>query len=240
MGIFGDLERLIGDLYPYRWPLTAATVIVLAVLGGMAARRGLHSVAARVVARHRLASALVAVGVLAVTIPAGNYLISPLWERTMLEEASPLDRVAAATVSPIPAGPPTGPPTSAGTSTPMPATRDAGVPSEPRVVAAGEWRGADEFHFARGQAQLIESASGRYTLRLEAFSVRNGPDLFVYLSEDADGFGGEVLKLGELRATDGSFNYEVPEGTDISRFKSVVVWCDAFAVLFGTATLETR
>ena len=45
----------------------------------------------------------------------------------------------------------------------------------------GMFEGADDFHFGRGDALLIETAPGAYTLRFENFSVRNGPDLFVYL-----------------------------------------------------------
>ena len=97
--------------------------------------------------------------------------------------------------------------------------------------------GADDFHFGRGQALLIEAEPGKYILRFEEFSVRNGPDLFVYLSPDAEGYAKNALKLGGLKGTDGAFNYDVPEGTDVSQFKSAVVWCDQFSVLFATAPL---
>ena len=104
------------------------------------------------------------------------------------------------------------------------------------MASQGEFQGADDFHFGRGQALLIETAPGQYTLRFENFSVRNGPDLFVYLSTDPNGYSEDGLLLGALKGTDGAFNYEVPPGTDVSRFKSAVVWCDAFSVLFATAT----
>ncbi len=103
------------------------------------------------------------------------------------------------------------------------------------MASQGEFRGADDFHFGRGQALLIESAPGQYTLRFENFSVRNGPDLFVYLSPDPGGIS-DALLLGDLKGTDGAFNYDVPAGTDISRYKSAVVWCRQFAVLFAAAT----
>jgi hypothetical protein len=68
--------------------------------------------------------------------------------------------------------------------------------------------------------------------------VRNGPDLFVYLSEDPSGKGvTEALNLGKLKATDGAFNYEIPPNVDVSKIKSAVVWCRQFAVLFAHATL---
>lgn len=84
---------------------------------------------------------------------------------------------------------------------------------------------------------MIETAPGQYVLRVEDFSVRNGPDLFVMLSPAPDGYREGALKLGRLRATDGAFNYEIPPGTDLTRFQSAVIWCEQFATLFGTATL---
>ena len=39
---FGDIERLAADLYPYRWAISAAIVIVLAVAGWYAVRTGCH------------------------------------------------------------------------------------------------------------------------------------------------------------------------------------------------------
>jgi len=104
-------------------------------------------------------------------------------------------------------------------------------------VAFGAWRGADDFHFAGGEALIIETAPGKFILRLENFSVRNGPDLFVYLSPDADGYDDGAISLGELKATDGAFNYAIPEGVDVSQFNSAIIWCKQFTVLFGTATL---
>jgi hypothetical protein len=107
----------------------------------------------------------------------------------------------------------------------------------PTVQAAGPFRGADDFHFGEGTASIIETAPGRFTLRFEAFSVRNGPDLYVYLSPDAAGYADGVLELGTLKATDGAFGYELPAGTDPTDYASAVIWCKQFAVLFAVAPL---
>jgi hypothetical protein len=107
----------------------------------------------------------------------------------------------------------------------------------PRLVSSGQLSGADDFHFAAGTALLIETEPGVYVLRLEEFSVRNGPDLFVYLAAGPDYLDDAAINLGGLRATDGSINYDVPAGTDISQFQGVVIWCRAFAVFFGSAPL---
>ena len=106
-----------------------------------------------------------------------------------------------------------------------------------RVTHRGMVEGADAFHFGRGRALLIETAPGRYVLRFEDFSVRNGPDLFVYLSPSATGYAEGAVNLGRLRATDGAFNYELPAGVDVSQVQSAIIWCRRFAVLFATAPL---
>lgn len=117
------------------------------------------------------------------------------------------------------------------------------TPSGPAATPAdgasrsGEFTGADDFHFGRGTASLIETAPGTWIVRFEDFSVRNGPDLYVYLSPDAGGYTPDAIELGTLKATDGEFNYDVPAGTAVDQVRSVVIWCKGFAVLFAVAPL---
>lgn len=120
----------------------------------------------------------------------------------------------------------------------MPLATGAAAGAGAPVIAAGEFRGADAFHFGQGQAALVEVAPGRLLVRFEEFSVRNGPDLHVYLSPSAEGYTGDALHLGPLKATDGAFNYDVPAGTDPARSRSVVVWYRPFEVLFAIAPLD--
>jgi Electron transfer DM13 len=187
----------------------------------LAYSKGLHLV----LLRHKLATTMVGVPVLVLAIVVGNYLLSPLWERSYANEESPLavaEAAADATVTPSQ--------TAAGAS-------DSAF--EAKVVQTGEFMGSDDFHFGHGDAQLIETAPGVFTLRLENFSVRNGPDLYVYLSKDPSGENiEEAFNLGSLKATDGAFNYEVPANIDVSGVKSAVVWCKQFSVLFAHAELE--
>jgi hypothetical protein len=232
MSIFGDLERIASDLYPYRWPITIGLLLTIAAAVALGYRHGWH----RALARHWLATALVVIPIVAVVAPAGWYTLSPLWERTHLEEASPLASAPGAQAEG--ATPETNDPTAAAAPTATATAPAATAAFEPRVVQQGEFVGADDFHFGEGRALLIEAAPGRFTLRFEEFSVRNGPDLFVYLSPDAGGYADGAINLGELKATDGAFNYEVPEGADVSQFRSAVVWCRQFSVLFATAAFE--
>ena len=228
MTIFGELEQFIAeDLYPYRIPITIALALAAAAVAAFAVRMGWHLVAWR----HKLVTVAVAAAFLSFAIPAGDYLLSPLWERSHLEEESPIVMAADGMAGD-------------GAATPTPETGATPPPAEeppaafaPRITHAGEFYGADDFHFGRGTALLIETGPGEYTLRFEEFSVRNGPDLFVYLSPSADGNAEGSINLGDLKATDGAFNYEVPPGTDVTRFKSAIVWCRQFSVLFAVASL---
>lgn len=226
MEIFGDLERLLSEvLYPYRVPLTAGAVLFALAIGIWMWRTGWIARLGGFIARRPMASVFVAFALLAMIVPLGNYLVAPLWTRSQVTETSPLDPSyrepqARASVD----GP-------ALSSPPQPA------PFKSSVVSRGEWKGADEFHFARGRVLVVEVTPGRYVLRVEDFSVRNGPDLYVMLSPAAEGYRDGALELGRLRATDGSFNYEIPSGSDLTAFKSAVVWCKQFGVLFATAAL---
>lgn len=233
MAIFGELERFLsGVLYPYRVPLSVAGVLLLGGLAVVGRRAGWVGRGIEVVRRRPAPSAIAMLATLALIVPIGNYLIAPLWTRTEVVEASPLDADAFAKAQvakprlPEEARP-------APTEPPVPTV----VAFTARVVRRGEWKGADEFHFARKQALVVEVTPGQFVLRIEGFSVRNGPDLFVMLSPAADGYADGALKLGRLKATDGAFNYDIPAGANLDSFKSAVIWCGQFATLFGTAPL---
>jgi len=216
----GMFEDVTADLYPYRFVITPLMIIAALVVAYLAYRRGAHTV----LLRHRFASTLIGVPALILVLLVGDYLFSPLWERSHLEEASPL---AVLDVAPG--------------SSPAPASNEApssSAPIQPKVLQTGMFVGADDFHFGRGDAHLIQTGANNYVLRFEDFSVRNGPDLYVYLSEDQDGKTiQESLNLGKLKATDGAFNYEIPSSVDVSKIRSAVVWCRQFAVQFTHAEL---
>lgn len=105
------------------------------------------------------------------------------------------------------------------------------------LVKQGAWRGQDDFHFASGTAKILGNGEGEYILRLEGFSVRNGPDIEFFLSADAAFDAGDVA-LGDVPATTGSYNVAIPTGTDIATVNYVLVHCVPFNVLFATAALE--
>ena len=101
---------------------------------------------------------------------------------------------------------------------------------------AGTFVGAgDGFHNAEGVAKLIQVGDGTNILRLENLKATNGPDLYVYLSTDKT--ASDFVSLGRLKGNMGNQNYEIPNGTNLTKYNNVLIWCRAFSVLFGSAQL---
>ena len=96
----------------------------------------------------------------------------------------------------------------------------------------------DGIHNAEGLAKVIRLDNVSTILRLENFKATNGPDLYVYLATDNS--ASDFVNLGRLKGNIGNHNYDIPEGTDFSRYTTVLIWCKAFSVLFGSAKLEPQ
>jgi len=165
------------------------------------------------------AAAIVSVLVLGVI---GWYLGSPLFIRTTVNE--PL-------------------PTLAVTATPAQSAAAAASPTDKplslsKILARGELQFVDSLHNGKGPVMLVQVGDQR-VLRFENVAITNAPDIHVYLSREMGGKWTEAtsLYLGALKATNGSFNYDIPPGTDLAPYRSVVVWCRAFAVLVTWAEL---
>lgn len=92
-------------------------------------------------------------------------------------------------------------------------------------------------HPASGTVKVIvdkTDAKKKY-LSFENFKTDAGPDLYVYLAEDKAAKGSvTVAKLDKT----GTFVMDVPANADLTKQKFVLVWCQQFSVLFGSAKLE--
>ncbi len=233
MDVIGDLGRaFFAALYDYRIPVAIGSLVAVVVVALIAWRRGWIGAARR----HPGRTIVAAIPALALAVPLAWYMASPLFLSSTIDEPAPL---VAARPSPSPAVP-TGtalPPSARPSASPEPTATP--VPTPAPVALAGPFHGSDEVHFGRGTARLIETAPGTYVVRLEDFAVRNGPDLYVYLSPSADGYADGAIELGRLKADTGNQNYEVPAGAlaDPTTAASVVIWCKQFSQLFATAPL---
>lgn len=110
--------------------------------------------------------------------------------------------------------------------------------STPKTGLIGNFIGVgDGIHNAEGQAKILTLSTGSPILRLEDFKSTNGPDVHLYLSSNKK--ANDFIDLGRLKANIGNQNYQIPLETDLNKYKYVLIWCQPFSVLFGSAQLNS-
>jgi hypothetical protein len=112
-----------------------------------------------------------------------------------------------------------------------------------KIVATGTFIHAnpsDPIHYGKGKVSVYENV-----VYLEAdFEVGPGPKFHVYLvpektvTPSTNVARTMYVDLGRLKAFKGSQNYPVPNGVDLAKYGSVVIWCEQFGVLISPATLK--
>ncbi|MFQ5625563.1 MAG: DM13 domain-containing protein [Methyloligellaceae bacterium] len=112
-----------------------------------------------------------------------------------------------------------------------------------RVVAKGTFIHADPndpIHYGKGKVTVYQKTVFLH----QDFEVGPGPDFHVYLvpkvkvRASGDVANTMYVDLGRLRSFKGSQKYSIPAGLDLSKFESVVVWCQQFSVLISPADLK--
>jgi lipopolysaccharide export LptBFGC system permease protein LptF len=109
---------------------------------------------------------------------------------------------------------------------------------ENKNLIVGDFVGVnDGIHNAEGKAKILALSDGSQILRLEDFKSTNGPDVHLYLSTDKQ--ASDFIDLGRLKANNGNQNYQIPINADFNKYKYVLIWCQPFSVLFGSAQLSS-
>jgi hypothetical protein len=93
-----------------------------------------------------------------------------------------------------------------------------------------------------GTVKLYRRPDGSHTLRLEDLDTSNGPDVKIVLSplpfDQVGALGGDYLTLDTLKGNRGSSNYQIPAGTDLSKYRSAVIWCKRFDAVFAASAIS--
>lgn len=165
--------------------------------------------------RRRLLGLAVAVVVFALLVPVVAFGVIPIFVHSRVVEPLPMAMIS-------PTAEPVGP-------SAAPGSAPSATPDEPRTLAVATLRHLDPVHYGSGRVLLLQ-VGARRLLRFDQVDIAGAPNMFVYLSERTDGQPGRYLDLGPLRATTGSFNYDIPADADLSATRSVVVWCRAFTL----------
>jgi hypothetical protein len=111
------------------------------------------------------------------------------------------------------------------------------------ILATGTFHGAA--HQTSGRATVYQTANGEL-LRITHFKTSNGPNVHVLLiaasdAKDDENFLNEKIErvdLGPLKGNEGDQNYAIPAGTDLSKYKTVSIFCERFNANFGAAPLQ--
>ena len=124
-------------------------------------------------------------------------------------------------------------------------TEQQGMPvmTNPSVVAGGTFTEIDAIHTAKGTVTIFQLPDDTRLLRLEDFSVTNGPELHVYLvrnpkPREAKDVGNDYIDLGALKGNVGNQNFPVPSETDLSVYQGIIIYSVPFNVIFSSAQLR--
>jgi hypothetical protein len=125
-------------------------------------------------------------------------------------------------------------------SEPAPSQPPVPRPSPPTATVLSRSGFTAGEHATTGTALLIRLADGRQVVRLEGFDTSDGPDVRVILASTDSGSTsvGDYVQLGHLKATSGNQNYYLAAGTDVGKYRSIVIWCKRFNAVFGSAPLR--
>lgn len=82
-----------------------------------------------------------------------------------------------------------------------------------------------------GEAKIYAD-NGQFKLKLEGFSISEGPDLKIYLSKSAS--PDDFVNLGNLTS---ATIYVVPQSVDLSVYNYVLIHCQQYNHLFAVAEL---
>jgi hypothetical protein len=113
--------------------------------------------------------------------------------------------------------------------------RTAAGNAEYRAQFRRDLKGSDPLHWGEGTVSV-----GRKAISLEG-RVAPGPDYKLYLTpafvETKDEFlklKSQALRIGDVKTFE-NFIVAVPESADLSRYNTVVVWCETFSQFITAA-----
>lgn len=95
----------------------------------------------------------------------------------------------------------------------------------------------------KGAWEVVERDGKSFIVFGDDFRAAKGPDLKIFLSPQtvSDVTGktaiNGAINIGELKATKGRQEYEIPAGVNLADFNSVLVHCEAYSVLWGGGDL---
>lgn len=200
-----------------------ALVIATTALVMLSAGISLSGLRPRLPAPARVGARAAVWGVVAADL--AFFLVVPLVTPQRVAHESPVNYATAAASAAPASAPPSAP-----TAPPAP------------VALRGAFDARQGPDSVSGSATLGRTQDGHVVLSLTNLNATPGPDLYVFLTTvESPGADAQVkagIELGKLKATRGDQNYELDPTADYTRYRSAVVYCKSFSVVFGFANLK--
>lgn len=90
-----------------------------------------------------------------------------------------------------------------------------------------------------GSAEVINTPEKTQIVFDNSFRTKGGPDLKVYLSKKSmtelenETVNTHSVKIGVLKSKKGEQSYILPDDISLSDYKSVIIHCETFSILWG-------
>jgi len=113
--------------------------------------------------------------------------------------------------------------------------------SAPQPLESGTFHSV--LHPTQGTATVYRIADGSRVIRFTNFRTSNGPDVHIYMvaaddaTDNASVPRAGFIDLGSIKGNIGDQNYTLGPDVDLSKYRTVSVWCKRFSVNFGAAPL---
>jgi hypothetical protein len=113
--------------------------------------------------------------------------------------------------------------------------------SAPQPLESGTFHSV--LHPTQGTATVYRIADGNRVIRFTNFRTSNGPDVHIYMvaaddaTDNASVPRAGFIDLGSIKGNIGDQNYTLGLDVDLSKYRTVSVWCKRFSVNFGAAPL---
>lgn len=98
-------------------------------------------------------------------------------------------------------------------------------------------------YHATGQASIVRQGDGSHIVKLDIKEMTPGPDLFVWVTEHADPKNSDQMRQGgheisTLKETSGMLTYKLAPSIDVTKIRSVVIYCRGARAIFSVAKLQ--
>lgn len=113
--------------------------------------------------------------------------------------------------------------------------------TESEILHSGVW--TKKSYKSAGDWSIFQDGDKTYVKLSRDFKTRSAPDLKIFLSplearrtSGRNATDGSVL-VAPLSSNEGEQIYEIPEGVDLTQFKSILIHCQQFSKLWSAADL---